>query len=251
MSDDISTIEYVFRLNNGEKKRFVVRLRKTTLRLVRATATDLLPAWTRLTHHQCPNCPLKPDHHPHCPIAANLVEVVETFKDCMSVEPSDIRVRTDLREYRKQAPLPTGVSSLMGLYMVASGCPIMDQLRPMAHVHLPFATLEETMYRAASMYLLAQYFVQNRGGTADWRLERLLDIYRQVNVVNRSFSRRLLSINPQDASLNALVNLDCFATVTAFSIMQDSLKGIESLFEAYLESGKEEPGAEPRKEDTP
>jgi Domain of unknown function (DUF6901) len=239
MADDVVTIEYVFQLNSGDKKRFVVRLRKPTLTLVRSTATSLLPAWTRLAHHQCPNCPLKPDRHPHCPIAANLVEVIESFKDSMSTEPSDITVRTDLREFHKRAPLPAGVSSLMGLFMVASGCPIMDRLRPMAHVHLPFATLEETMYRAASMYLLAQYFVQNQGGKADWRLERLLDIYRQVNDVNRSFSRRLLSINPQDASLNALVNLDCFATVTAFSIVRDSLKDIQTLFQAYLQENQE------------
>ena len=54
-------------------------------------------------------------------------------------------------------------------------------------------------------------------------------------MVNQSFSKRLLSINPKDASLNALVGLDCFATATAFSIVQDRLHEIEPLFQAYLD----------------
>ena len=90
------------------------------------------------------------------------------------------------------------------------------------------------MFRAVSMYLLAQYFVSQRGKTPDWKLENLVRIYEDVRLVNQSFCRRLLSINPKDASLNALVGLDCFATVTAFSIETDSLKEMEALFEVYL-----------------
>jgi len=60
-------------------------------------------------------------------------------------------------------------------------------------------------------------------------------IYDDISQVNRAFARRLLSINPKDASLNALVSLDCFANVTAFSIVRDSLKEMEYLFQAYLD----------------
>jgi hypothetical protein len=119
--------------------------------------------------------------------------------------------------------------------MVVSGCPIMNKLRPMAFTHLPFATVEETTYRAVSMYLLAQYFRNRHGKKADWSLEELLKIYEEVRAVNHSFVRRLLSINPLDASINALVSLDCFGTVAAFSIVQDSLKALEPLFQSYLD----------------
>ena len=37
--------------------------------------------------------------------------------------------------------------------MALSGCPVLEQLKPMARFHLPFASVEETIYRAASMYL--------------------------------------------------------------------------------------------------
>jgi hypothetical protein len=197
-----------------------------------------LPDWTRLTHCQCPNCPLNPARHPHCPIAVNLVDIIESFKDRFSTEEAEITVLSDAREYHRHASVQSGVSSLMGLHMVTSGCPIMDKLRPMAHTHLPFATVEETMYRAVSMYLLAQYFRNGRGKTTDWKLEELLKIYEDIRQVNQSFVRRLLSINPLDASINALVSLDCFATVTAFSIVQHSLKGMEPLFQAYLGEGE-------------
>jgi hypothetical protein len=233
MPRDTIALEYQFKLRNGDKKKFTLRLRKPSLQLVSKPKADL-PEWTRLTHHQCPNCPLNPATHPHCPIAVNLVDVIESFKDCLSVEEADITIRTEARQYHKRASLQHGISSLMGLHMVTSGCPVMDKLRPMVHTHLPFATVEETMYRSVSMYLLAQYFLNQRGKTPDWRLEKLVQIYDEIGRVNQSFAQRLLSINPRDASLNALVSLDCFATFTAFSIVRDSLKEMEYLFEAYL-----------------
>jgi len=236
MNDETVTIEYQFRLRSGAERTFTVRLKKPTLELI-SVRQSVLPEWTKLTHHQCSNCPLDPEQHPRCPIAANLVDVIEAFRDCLSTEEADITIRSESREYHKRSPVQYGVGSLMGLYMVVSGCPIMDKLRPMVYTHLPFATVEDTMFRAVSMYLLAQYFLSQRGKTPDWKLEKLVRIYEDISVVNQSFAKRLLSINPKDASLNGLVGLDCFATATAFSIVQDSLHEIEPLFRAYLEEG--------------
>ena len=237
MNDETVTIEYQFRLRSGVERTFTVRLKKPTIEII-SVRQSVLPEWTKLTHHQCSNCPLDPEQHPRCPIAANLVDVIEAFRDCLSTEEADITIRSESREYHKRSPVQYGVGSLMGLYMVVSGCPIMDKLRPMVYTHLPFATVEDTMFRAVSMYLLAQYFLSQRGKTPDWKLEKLVRIYEDINVVNQSFAKRLLSINPKDASLNALVGLDCFATATAFSIVQDSLREIEPLFRAYLEEDR-------------
>ncbi len=231
------TIEYRFKFGNGTETRFTVRLRKPSLEMV-CTPRMPLPEWTRLTHCQCPNCPLNPAQHPRCPIAVNLVDIIDCFKDRISTEETDITVVSEAREYHRHASVQSGVSSLMGLHMVTSGCPIMDKLRPMAHTHLPFATVEETMFRAVSMFLLAQYFRNGRGQSADWQLAELLKIYEDIRQINQAFVQRLLSINPLDASINALISLDCFASVTAFSIVQDSLKGMEPLFQAYLADGE-------------
>jgi hypothetical protein len=234
MTDDVLSIAYKFSLHSGVHRLFTVRLSQPALQLI-APLGAKLPDWTRLEHHQCPNCPLDRQTHPHCPIAANLVDVIDSFKDSISIEEVEITVTHESRVYQKQTTVQHGISSLMGIYMVTSGCPVMDKLRPMVYTHLPFATITETLIRSVSMYLLAQYFRQQRGKTPDWKLDRLVHIYDEIGKVNRAFVKRVLSINPQDASLNALSGLDCFAMVTAHSIVEDSLEEMESLFHAYLD----------------
>jgi hypothetical protein len=229
------TLEYQFTLDGGTVKVFRIRLREPGLQLV-VEQQGPLPDWTRLEHHQCANCPLSKESHPHCPVAAGMAAVIESFRDCLSTERADIVIRGDSREYRRVAPLQYGVSSLMGLHMVTSGCPIMDKLRPMARTHLPFANIEETTYRLTSMYLLAQYFVQQNGGQGDWDLHRLVDLCDAVGQVNQGFSRRLLSISPRDASLNGLASLDCFTMSAAFAIDREQLSELATMFKPYLES---------------
>jgi len=236
MDDKIHTIEYEFKLRDGQVKKFTVRLQKPSMQFV-SEHTSTVRQWTKLTHHQCSNCPLTPESHPHCPIAANLVDIIESFKDSLSIEEAEITIRSESREYHKRSTVQYGIGSMMGLYMVTSGCPIMDKLRPMVYTHLPFSTLEETLFRAISMYLLAQYFRQQEGKVPDWKLDDFTKIYEDIATVNQSFTKRLLSINPRDASLNALVGLDCFASIAAFSTVEDNLKEFETLFAAYLQRG--------------
>ena len=64
-----------------------------------------------------------------------------------------------------------GISSLMGLVSAASGCPHTSALRPMARFHLPLARNEETVHRATSMYLLAQFFLKKEGAQTDLELD--------------------------------------------------------------------------------
>jgi hypothetical protein len=236
MEAETITIEYNLRLLNGDQKRHVVHLDGATMAL-RNLPPAVLPEWTRLAFHQCSNCPLNPDTHSHCPVAVGLVEVIESFKDGLSHEVAEVAIRTPHRTYVKKAPLQQAVSSLMGLHMASSGCPILDKLRPMVSTHLPFASIEETLYRAVSMYLLAQYVRSKRGLTPDWELRDLVANYEAVSLVNAAFVKRILNINTLDANLNALVSLDCFAGMASISIAEDYLKEIEPLFEAYVQEG--------------
>lgn len=232
MLDGCMIIDYKFNFNNEVLKEFSIQLSRSTLGLPKKK-TSTFPAWTQLQSNQCPNCPLDPQKHPNCPIAVNLVEIIETFRDFIFYNEAEITVSTHIREFRKRTNLEEGLSSLIGIYMVTSGCPIMDKLRPMVFLHLPFATVVETMYRAASMYLLAQYFLQKKGKKADWELKGLVSIYEDINNVNLFFRKRLLSINPKDPNLNALFNLNCFAVVIPMSIVDEGLKELERLFHPY------------------
>lgn len=71
-----------------------------------------------------------------------------------------------------------GLSSLLGLILATRDCTYTRYFRPMARFHLPLASEEETIYRAASMYLLAQYLRANDGKQVDINLTRSAEIYK-------------------------------------------------------------------------
>ncbi len=227
-------LHYTFTFADGTAHRFSIALDPETLALKVPPRAGPPPAWTALGNEQCPNCPLRAESSPQCPVAVALDPVIEAFHHVISHAEADIVIETDARSYRKRAPVSAGISGLIGILMATAGCPVLDRLRPMVRTHLPFATLPETMYRAASMYLLAQYVVAQRGGTPHWDLDGLAAVYDEVRKVNKAFLRRLRTLQIEDASLNAVVNLDCFATFTTMTLQADHLAELEGLFGAYL-----------------
>jgi hypothetical protein len=235
MTEKRKVFKYRFEFADGARKEFEIALRSPSLELVPPRTGDL-PAWTTLGFHQCEKCALSEKDCPQCPIAAGLVDIIEFFRESMSYTEADITLTTDVRDYHKHTSLQKGISSIVGLIMASSGCPHTAPLRPLVFVHLPFATMEETMYRVISTFLLGQYFIRAKGGKPDWELKTLAQYYEAVRLVNQGFSKRLRSINVQDASLNAVANLDCFAMNTHFSIEEGCMEEIEQLFAVYLKS---------------
>lgn len=234
MQERTLPIRYRFQFSNGDSKEFLIELEKPGLCL-QNPAEGELPAWTRLDHHQCPNCPLSRDRHPHCPIAVNLVGVIEAFTDVISHEEADVEVITESRTYSAHVNNAHAVGSLIGIFMATSGCPIMDKLKPMVLTHLPFPTTEESIYRTVSMYLMAQYFRFKNGLVPDWELSKFADIFEDINMVNQSFVKRLTTFVEKDVSLNAVVLLNCFATAAKRVITKERFEEVEQMFSAYLE----------------
>ena len=240
MSSDIKdrpknlVFRYRFVLPDRKKREFLVELDGLTLDLVRKERKEY-PEWTELAFARCPNCRLKGNGITRCPVAENLVDVVDFFKQELSFEEVDVEIETPARNYTKRAPLHYGLSSLMGIYMVTSGCPVLDKLRPMVRMHLPFATMEETLYRGISMYLIAQYFLYKRGKTPDWEMKNLVDIYLDVGIVNEYFWKRISAVQIQDAAVNAVTHLDCYARFTNLSLLEKGLDEIERMFHGYFE----------------
>lgn len=224
---------YSFVFADGTKQEFRVELDSKTLNTIQP-ASRVCPEWAELSYFRCPNCSLDENSVKYCPVAVNLADIVDAFKSSASFEKVEVSVETDSRKYSKHTTLQRGVSSLIGIYMVSSGCPVMEKLKPMVRYHLPFATEGETKYRAISMYLMAQYFLHKKGLGADWELKKLAAIYEEVRITNRSFCKRLSNIKIEDASINAVVILDCFADIVKFSIKGDVLKEMEDAFAAYI-----------------
>ncbi len=228
------SLTYRFKFLDGKEKEFLVQLDRTNCSLI-APKRENLPEWTELAFKQCSNCPLSKEEHTHCPVAVNIIDIVEFFQDSQSIEQAIVEVDTRQRVTKRgKTALFPAISSLIGIHMVTSGCPILDKLRPMARFHLPFADTEETVYRALSMYALAQYFRYKKGEKADWDFDGLKKIYQDINRLNIDFSKRLYNDSISEATTNAITSLDCFAQEIDFSISEDMLEDIQVLFNGYL-----------------
>lgn len=220
--------EYHFRFEGGTEKYFKLKVDKASLSLIRSSSSEP-PAWAELENFKCSHCPLDPHEHKYCPVAVNLVDILDEFKDFPSYEQADVKVTTHVRSYFKHTSLQAGVSGLIGIKMVTSGCPIMGRLKPLLNFHLPFATLEETQVRALSFYLLYQYIKWKRGENPDWEMNDLINIYEDIRVLNHNVSRKIANLESKDTSINSLVILNNFADYVTFTIdekMLDDLEGI-------------------------
>lgn len=206
------TIHYQFVFPDGETTAFSLDLDRNDLRLAPPDGEEP-PPWTALDNQQCPDCPFTVVSTPQCPIARNLARVVACFDQRFSYQSVSVTVVTEARSYHKETTLQEGLSALLGIVMVTSGCPPMGQLKPLVRFHLPFATLEETTFRTISLHLITQLLRQQRGLPAAFDLDGLNGIYAGVAAVNNHFAKRLRTAAQKDANLNALVNLDCFTTL--------------------------------------
>jgi len=233
MSDKAFIITYYFMFDDGTRATYTIRLNRDTLML---ETDQVKPSdWTKLEHHQCTNCPLDPAEHTECPLALNLSTVIPRFSEMFSFQKVNVLVETEQRTYSKDTTLQSGLSSMLGIFMVTSGCPVLDRLRPMVRFHLPFASVEETVFRSVSTYLLGQYFEYKKGKMPDLQLEGLMAGYKEIQQVNNGLAARMRCVVDKDANLNALVVLDVFAKELPFSI-ETSLANLEYLFHPPEES---------------
>ncbi len=224
---------YAYKFSEGPIIKFDLLLDERTLAFIPGERPGL-PDWALLGYHQCAICPLDERKHQYCPVAANFSCISEKFTTFNSHDRVSVVVLVEERTYQKDTTAQMGLSPLLGIVMATSGCPIMDQLKPMVRFHLPFASLDETIFRMVSMHLVAQYLRKEAGRSADWSLNGLTRIYEQVAAVNRDFADRLLGAARNDVNVNALVNLDAFALMVPLAADR-MLKKISPYFSALLD----------------
>jgi hypothetical protein len=225
-------------MKDGKEEIIDLHLHEKTLDLMNDIPENL-PAWTKINFHQCPHCPLDIQKYTYCPIAVHMVKILELLKSLLSYDEIHVEITTPQRHVSRETSAQKGISSLMGLIMATSGCPHMEFFKPMARFHLPLSNVEETIYRATSMYLLAQYFLQKEGRKADMELEGLKKIYYNIKIINESMAGRLRAISDKDVALNSLVILDIFAQTLPFAI-EESLEDVRYLFSSYFKESKDE-----------
>ena len=234
MNGSMQPIHIIYNFQFEDKTEEVINIHLDRQTLMKELVKTEDKDWMRLEYRQCENCRLKKEESARCPIAVNLSDIIDRFDKRKSYEMALVRVTTEDRTYGKNVAVQQGLGSLIGIIMVTSGCPTMEILKPMVRFHMPFASVEETVFRSVSAYLLGQYFRNRRGKEPDLDLAGLLKGYQDIQKVNIGIIDRLRSTSDIDASTNAIVILDIFAKTFPASIIE-GLLDIEYIFQAHLD----------------
>ena len=217
-------VAYQFTFEDGRSVDFKVTDQPTT-------ASGRLPAWTRLEHCQCSNCPLKASESPQCPAAVEILPVVNAFQAEDAYQKVTVVVTDDHRAYSKSTTLEEALRSLLGLKMATSGCPVLSELKSMAVHHLPFASNDEFIMRSVSHYLLQQYMVKRNHREPDWDLKGLVERNQRLQLVNQALWQRIHSVCKGDSNLKALLNFFSMASSVSFSL-ESQLRKLENRIQA-------------------
>ncbi len=213
-------VTYQFRFEDSRSVEFKVTDQPTAVK-------GSLPAWTRLEHCQCSNCPLKATESPQCPAAVEILPVVNAFQAEDAYQKVDVIVTDDRRTYSKSTTLEEALRSLLGLKMATSGCPVLSELKSMAVHHLPFASNDEFIMRSVSHYLLQQYLAKRNHQEPDWDLKGLVERNQRLQLVNQALWQRIHSVCKGDSNLKALLNFFSMASSVSFSL-ESQLRKLET-----------------------
>ena len=234
MEEKLYTIHYQFWFDKHDKKDFEIAIDLKTILMVPPELKSK-PDWTRLEYKQCKCCSLTKEEYPYCPAAINIALIVDTFKNRISYEKCVVKCITPERIYQKRTSLMEGLSSLLGLVMATSNCPVMFPFKPMARFHLPFSTIEETIARTTSMYLLRQYFVHTNNNIQSLSLKELNDTYNTLKILNNGLLSRIKDIDLMDSDKNAILIFHSLSDLLSMEIDSD-LTSIEYLFNTSFNS---------------
>lgn len=208
-------VEYRITLDDEHAFNYKIELERDQLSAVQQNTPH---EWTRLEHQQCVNCPLRSEEHSYCPAAVDLQAVVEDFSGLPAFKKAWVHVRTSEREYSKLVNLEEGLRSLLGVIMATSACPILAQLKPLAHNHLPFASSNEFALRTISMYLMRALFNARDGQEPDWELTGLTEDFKALQLVNQALWHRIHAACAGDTNLKAFLNFFSMSSSMTYSL---------------------------------
>lgn len=185
------------------------------------------PEWCDLEFHKCDICPLSKTETPTCPLAMRIAPLFQ-FPIHESFEKVEVKVTKDNVTINAETSVQDAYRSLVGLIIATSGCPHTRFFKPMAWFHLPFATQDETIFRACATFLLFQFFNPDDADKEN-HISDLRTIYENIHEVNLGIAKRLESASANSSALNAIVILDIFAK-SILPVLNESLSELAFLF---------------------
>lgn len=224
------TYTYTFLLADQRKIDFTITIDPISQQV--NTCPLVAPVWARLLFHQCPPCPLRSTKHPFCPAALCIADLVTTFKNTASYVKCSVTCVSPERSVMKKTIVQEGLASILGLLMAISGCPVMNFFKPLARFHLPFATVDESIFRIVTVYMLRQYYRKDGAMDNHFLLEDMKKHYALVKQVNKGILERIKSITDLDADKNAIITLSSLGQILEMEIDAN----LESLRHLFLET---------------
>lgn len=224
----MSCVSYRFFASDNERLTVDLAFDEKTYRLT-MPEDAARPDWTRLEFERCPNCNL-PEKETHCPAAVALAQFLPQFESKVSFEKAVVEVDMPTRTVVSKTTFQHGMAALIGLVMASSGCPRTRFLRPMARTHLPFATDQETVFRALAMHLLGQYVAKGSGAPMPLSFGDLKANYQQLSKVNNAMAERIRAAIKRDAAVNAVIILESFTMIAPENIDY----GFEDITELFV-----------------
>lgn len=225
----------IYIINLPEEEPLEYRFTFDGERYVLDKESEQPPPWTELEFKQCKHCPYQEGSAPkYCPAAYQLSLIVNDVDHLVSFDRVDVKVISPQRTIQQETSVQEVMSSLLGLLLASSGCPHTEFLLPMARFHLPFASSEETLWRACGSFLLAQHFRAEEHAPQEL-LEDILRRYEHLETINVSLVKRLKSQVNSDACPNAIVLLDNYAKHFPH-YLDKSIERLKPLYSAFLMS---------------
>lgn len=229
MKAAVRTYLYTFIFPNRNHLDFSISIDPVSLQIT--TCPVAAPEWAKLEYRQCLVCPLQNIENPFCPVALNIADLVTTFKTTASFMKCKVICVSAERTVSKDTTAQEGLASILGLLMAVSGCPIMDFFKPLARFHLPFSSVDESIFRIVATYLLRQYYRRDTGlGGDGLLLKEMKNHYALVKQVNKGILERIRSVTELDADQNAIVTLNSLGQILELEI-DANLESLQHLFQ--------------------
>lgn len=163
-----------------------------------------IPDWTRLTCHQCTNCPLQYDDAEHCPPARDMIDLVGHFSSSHSYDRCNLHVWTNSMMHTIRTDLQRALAYLYPAVLAASSCPYAPLLSPLTKFGKPFPDMVDMFYYALSFRLIGNFLQDDKHFRAEAVAQDSSDAFALAQVLH-GLLLRIKQSALSDANVNALV----------------------------------------------
>jgi len=201
-------------LEDGQKLRWNLDFSdQGTIRMTRPLLKDDNLDWIGLEFHKCPDCPLKPNINPVCPVAEVLAQYARDLADRCSYERVVVEIveENNRQMILRDIPLQTVVGELVRWAVFQSGCPIGRMIKP-AMTRLPPFPKNEQILQAFAVF----FALQNSDDPNQLKKEQAAFMH-SLHEVFGHLSKRLSNVGMGDAYLNGVVIVDSLSLLFSLS----------------------------------